>query len=414
MLVAGALATGVASANSDEPAPTLVRRDGTVSAARLLTVDAKWQITLDEAGKPFVLPAGDVVRWGAPREVARGGQVLLAGGSVLAAQALAIEGDSLVVESGLFGRLKLPLDIVRAVLFATPTEAAARDRLLARITAPADGDKTPATDAGDRLLLANGDVLSGTITGLAERQVTVKFVGRTQQATDAAKVDTDGVAAMVFNPELLREPAAEKGLRAIVGVNDGGRLVAASLELDDQHARLRIGRDLVLSAASQCVVSLQPLGDRVTYLSDLRPAAYEFVPYLGGKWPLAGDRSVAGGALRSGGALYVKGLGVHSGARVTYRLERPYASLAADLAIDDHTAGKGSVVVRALVSDAEQADEAKSWRLAYTSPVIRGGQPPVAMSVPLREVKRIRLEIDYADRGDELDRANLLDARLIE
>jgi hypothetical protein len=47
-----------------------------------------------------------------------------------------------------------------------------------------------------------------------------------------------------------------------------------------------------------------------------------------------------------------------------------------------------------------------------TSEVIRGGDAPVPISVPLGDAKGLALVVDYADRGDELDHADWLDARL--
>ena len=90
-------------------------------------------------------------------------------------------------------------------------------------------------------------------------------------------------------------------------------------------------------------------------------------------WPYRPDRSVSGGLLRAGGRVYLKGLGVHSAAQLTYASDKPYWRFQAELAIDDETAGRGSVVFRVAVDD----------QVRYTSPIIRGGQAPTAISVDL-------------------------------
>ena len=56
------------------------------------------------------------------------------------------------------------------------------------------------------------------------------------------------------------------------------------------------------------------------YLSDLKPAEYHQTPYLDLPWPYQTDRNVTGGLLRCGGRLYLKGLGVHSAARLVYKI----------------------------------------------------------------------------------------------
>ena len=181
---------------------------------------------------------------------------------------------------------------------------------------------------------------------------------------------------------------------------------------------------------------------------------------------------MTGGWLRCGGRLYLKGLGVHSRARLVYNLaeakaqgaegagrgaenvgrgawgvgrdgsplppgegqksgsprplgegqgvrgtkptasdQRPVVSgqgvratrFCADLGIDDSTAGQGSVQFHVLVDGQEK----------FTSKTIRGGDAPVPVSIDLTGVKRLELLVDYADRGDVLDHADWLNARLI-
>ena len=153
----------------------------------------------------------------------------------------------------------------------------------------------------------------------------------------------------------------------------------------------------------QDLVCLQFLGGRVSYLSDIRPADYRSIPYLDLKWPYRTDRSVLGARLHGGGCVYWKGLGMHRAARLTYLLKEPYRRFQAELAIDDETGGRGSVGFRVFVDG----------RQVYTSPVVRGGQKPVPISVNLEGAKRFDLIIDFADRGDEFDHADWLDARLI-
>jgi hypothetical protein len=210
---------------------------------------------------------------------------------------------------------------------------------------------------------------------------------------------------------------------------------------------------MTLTAAGQTwkttrerLVFLQPLGGRAVYLSDVKPADYRQTPFLDLPWPLQADRNVTGGMLRSGGRLRLKGLGVHSAARLVYLLDtspprpparegqggrvagsagplagegqaigspRPLAGegqgvrgfqrFEAEIGIDDSTGGRGSVRFRVLVDGQER----------FASRIIRGGDRPTPISVDLRGGKRLELVVDYADRADVLDRADWLDARLI-
>ena len=177
---------------------------------------------------------------------------------------------------------------------------------------------------------------------------------------------------------------------------------------DKSAATLQLPGGLQLKTATDAIVALQPLGGRVEYLSDLKPASYRHIPFLSLSWPYAADRSVLQGQLRASGKLYAKGLGMHSPARITYDLKGSYRRFQAELAIDDEAGQGGSVVFRVFVDDGSGA-----WQERATSETIRGGEPPVPISVDLAGAKRISLLVDYADRGDELDHADWLNARLV-
>jgi len=75
----------------------------------------------------------------------------------------------------------------------------------------------------------------------------------------------------------------------------------------------------------------------------------------------------------------------------------------AEIAIDDVTAGRGSVRFRVFVDGEER----------LTSEPVRGGERPVPIRVDLDGAERLDLIVDYAERAAVLDRADWLDARLI-
>jgi hypothetical protein len=98
---------------------------------------------------------------------------------------------------------------------------------------------------------------------------------------------------------------------------------------------------------------------------------------------------------------------MHSTSRLAYELDREYQTFAAELALDDAAGARGSAICRVFVAGDDGA-----FRSAYESPVLRGGEAPVSVSVDLTEVKRLALIVDFAERGDELDHVNWLNARL--
>jgi hypothetical protein len=272
-------------------------------------------------------------------------------------------------------------------VFDLPAGNQSRDLLLDRVSRAAGG--------ADRLLLHNGDQITGLLNRIEEHTATLKA------EVGPLTIETDRIAALIFNPD-LRHETKHQGLRAWAGFADGTRLIATRLILDGATLQITAAGHM-WKTSSQELVFLQPLGGRVTYLSELRPTDYRHVPFLDLDWPYQADRNVIGGRLRSGGQLYLKGLGMHSAARLTYRISEPYQRLQAELAVDDSVEGAGSVRFRVLVDDRQQ----------YTSQTIRGGMSPTPISVDVSGAKRLDLIVDYADRADVLDHADWLNARLV-
>ena len=370
-----------------EPLPPLVPVAGDATSGRFVEIDAQGRFHFDAAGKPVVLAPTDLVKWGTCVEPARGPLIVLADGGLVTAEILGADKDHLSAESDLWGSLKLPLESLSAVVFRWPASNAQRDRLLQRI-ARAKGES-------DRLWLDNGDEINGLVEGLQNDKVAIKA------DSGPLEIDSRRIVALVFSPALKQKPARQ-GLRCWVGLSDGSRLAATRLTLADSMLELTAAGTTWKAAAKE-LVFLQPVGGRAVYLSDREPAEYKHVPYLDLAWPYAVDRSVGGGLLRCGGHLYLKGLGVHSAARLSYKLDGRAQRFQAELGIDDATAGRGSVQFRVLVDDQQK----------FASGPVRGGERPRSITVDLGGGTRLDLLVDFGERGDQQGHADWLDARLV-
>jgi hypothetical protein len=379
----------VAPSTGETPAARAVPAEGDPFAAALAGVDGNWQITLDVGGKPRTMPAADLAWWGTCNEPAKGPVVVLARGGLLAADVTGADKDQLAAESDLLGTLKLPLDSLAGVVLRLPADRHGRDRLLDRVAS--------AAGESDRLLLDNGDEVTGLIEAIDGGQVKLKA------EVGPLTVEFRRIVAVIFNPALRQKPAGA-GFFAWVGLSDGSRVPAERLVVNAATAELTVIPGQTWTAASKELVLLQPIGGRATYLSDLKPAEYRHLPYLSLAWPYRRDRNVTGGLLRGDGRLYLKGLGVHSAARLTYLLEPGWKRFRAELGIDDSTEGRGSVDFRVFV-DKKQV---------FISEPIRGGGRPVPLSIDLAGAKRLDLVVDYGEQGDVMDHADWLEARLVK
>jgi hypothetical protein len=373
--------------------PLGIAAEGEPFRAALAGAEAAWKLRFEGGGSPREIAAADLALWGSLAEPAAGIQIILAGGGMIVADTVRIENERLRGPSQLFGELDLPLELITGIVLRPPTDRAMLDQWLARVAAP--GGQT------DRVLLDNGDELTGTVAGLHEKGVSLE--------TDAGKIDVeiDKTSAIFFNPTLVHK-SRPTGLRSLIGFRDGSRLTAIELLADKTSARLKLAGGAELTAPTNSIVALQPLGGRITYLSDLKPASYRHVPYLQLSWPFQADRSVLGSQLRTDGKIYAKGLGMHSPARITYDLGQAYRRFEAEVAIDAEAGPRGSVVFRVFTDDGKG-----EWQLRASSEIVRGGQAPVPIAVDLTGARRLSLLVDFADRGDELDHADWLNARLV-
>ncbi len=327
-------------------------------------------------------------------EKSLGPQVLLTDGSLIVGDVREIDREKLLLDSDLLGLATLRLDAVPAVLFHPPSDRHRRDQLVRRLLT-AGGES-------DRVLLDNGDELSGTLAALHDDVATL------ETATGKIEFELGRIAAVIFNPT-LRRPAGSSRLRVLVGLRDGSRLLAASLDTDAAKARLRSPMEPVWRpTAKRSWPCSRSAGKSFIFRTSNRPAI-STSPSCSFPGRTKFDRNVAADLLRAGGKVRLKGLGMHSASRLTYNLDRQYRRLDAELAIDDAAAGYGSVVFRVFVDDGSGR-----WQPKFTSGIVRGGAAPVRMSVDLTGAKRISLLVEFADRGDERDDADWLDARLIK
>lgn len=319
-----------------------------------------------------------------------GSFLVLAGGDRIYGTLTKASEDVASVESPEFGSIEVPLEAVQVAVLLAPDDRAARHGLLERLEAH--------REANDVVLLDNGDTFLGNLLGLDGTKLTLE--------TSSGKVDVarGTVAAIAMNRELAAAPVLD-GLHAVVQLQDGSRVTVRAPRLREGKLEFPTAFGSALAIEPSQLLSLQVLGGRVQYVSDLKPAAYRHTPYVGLGWPWRRDLSVGGQPLLLGGRRHAKGLGVHSRCELTYELEGGFRRFEATVGIDDETAGSGSVVFRVLV-DGEQR---------FASPIVRGGDAPIElMPIDVVDAQQLTLIVEFADHGDVQDHADWADARLVK
>ncbi|NUQ48647.1 MAG: NPCBM/NEW2 domain-containing protein [Phycisphaerae bacterium] len=151
------------------------------------------------------------------------------------------------------------------------------------------------------------------------------------------------------------------------------------------------------------VARIDCAGDRLTFLSDLRPTRYEFTPLFHKRWAFASDRSLLGGPLRLGGRTYSRGVAMRSRAVLTYSVAGEFRQFAAAVGISDEMEQRGRADV-AVIGDGRTLWDARD---------LRGGQPPREVLIDVSGVQELTLVVDYGGDLDLADHVIWALARLI-
>lgn len=382
--------------------------------ARFETLTAENEFVFRSGDTVHTIPYDEFVYWGRYRDDDRGPKILLTDGSLLCNfHLLALNDETIIFDSSLWGEVSLPLAKVRGILFSPPTDPLNRDLLIDRME--------QAAGRSDRVLLVNGDEVEGTLlqseAGEADAgRVPAAFALRPAGSREIVKLPSERIQAIILNPALLdpfnKNDLAENVSQLTLGLNDGSLFHLANATLADETSELPLLAGFRFKAATsklkQRIVYLQAYGKNITPLSELPAAKYVHTPFLSQSWPFEINRNVLGGKLRSAnGEIAISGIGMHSRAGLAYALGRNASRFQAELAIDQKAKQQGSCVFRVYLK--------REGKLApaFNSDVIRGGQTPTPLDIDVSGASAMLLIVDYADRADVLDYANWLNARIV-
>jgi len=392
-------------------------------AAELAGIDREWNLSFKVAGKVRVVAAADLAYWGRCREVESGPQILLSDGAQIRADTLLLDDKQLVIGDatglgrGQWNESRLPKSAVRAIVWQPPAASAERDRLFK--------DLLHYQRAEDRVLLLGGEEFHGRLLSLPaggrfappeappgdDVVLAPRSRGGEPLAIPVAKIVASNFGAV--DRAETRQPSRS----AWIGFADGSLVHAKSLSIkgDVVTVGLAAGGELRTTLSGRAdarqrfwntVTYVEPISPRVKWLADLPPLGFKHIPFLSVNRPLGIDESVLSTRLRVGDMVFPRGIGMPSASRAEFEIAG-FRKFEAEIAVDAAAGPVGSVIFRVLL---EQTPN--QWTTGYTSPIVRGGDAPLAISIDLQSAARMALLIDFADHGDACDYADWLHARL--
>jgi hypothetical protein len=395
------------SLGADESAPTfdLHTADCVTTSGSLRELGADWAMRL-QGGQARRVNGAAIVslrRRGVPLPARPGPgtrQLLLANGSRIPGTVLKIANDRLLfrplppVRPENDGEWELPLSMVSAVWQGSPSGTADPRAVLRRLAGEAR--------TRDVLLLRDGDRIEGTFKGLVRGAFRIEPEGK-----QAVEVRQELVAALAFNSELVSR-ARPRGISGHLILTGGGRLVLVSARLgaNGETLRGRLPGGVSFTVPLADVAALDLRQGCAVYLSDLKPLAYQHTPFFGVRWPYVLDANVANRALRLGGSVYDKGVGMHSRSRLTYDLRAGFRRFEALVGLDERTGRGGLARIQVLV-DGKPVPLGRDGELS-------GRDKPKSLRVDVSKGRELTLVVDFGRFGDVQGHVNWADARLIK
>ena len=290
-----------------------------------------------------------------------------------------------------FGLVNIKLSWVRSVRFLEDGAYVALHEKFKTV----QGKSNEKNDV-DCLVLRNGEVLYGIIEALGPEKVHI--------GSDLGKIDID--RKQIYGVILTRN---------VVGVLNDDKEVKGILEtISDEVVKVTFGgieNDILVGLTQYGKVQVKIdevrrirfINGAMIYLSDIKPEGIEQTPFFEVVYPCKFDKSQGGNPMMMNGEIYRKGVGVHSGSKITYYLGQKYQKFYCDIGIDDEVGDRGNVAFVVLGDGKE----------LYRSKNVTGFDQIIRLVINIMAVRRLVLLVEFGDEFHIGDHANWGGARVV-
>lgn len=324
--------------------------------------------------------------------------LVLANGDRIVGKPIGIDGSFLLFRAegnrAEGERLRFPLTS-SSILWLRSPDTVDRERIYSLL----EGER-----ADDHVILRNGDVLAGVVTGLdsTKSELTLEVNGAKRNSA------LDKVAAIAFSTRLarVRRPAGAYW-RLVLANGTRLTLIAAMIEKGELRGQTMY-KDLIQIPLAD-LSALDVYQGKAVYLSDLKPTNYDYRAYQGEMHPWAADRSLSGAELQlqsaAGITTFDKGIATHGECSLTWPLDGKYRLFECQVGLDPRTGKRGSAIVRVQV-DGRDIPVNGGKALTLTNGII-------SLRAEVSKGKELKLIVEWGEGGNVGDCVNWGDARLI-
>jgi hypothetical protein len=320
-------------------------------------------------------------------------EVRLTDGSRFAATSCRLTGQQISFNGPTVGETALPRSDVSSVRLA------AADRALADTWAELQSRGS----AQDRVVVRKGDALDHVegVVGKIDYQVVELLLEGSPIPIPAARV-----FGVIFAPTVEAPPASAPLAR--VELANGDLLVSRSVELRNDEFLVESVTGLSLAVAVSATSRLDFSLGKIQYLSDMEPSSVVYPTthplYLAEVWNYGRGQSPRGGQLRLGGRAYERGLWIHSGTTLRYRLGREYRRFRGMMGIDEEIGDCDPQLDVVFRGDGRE--------LLKTT--VRRGDAPHELDLDVQGVRELEIEVRLNDPNGICEHLDIVEARIIK
>jgi hypothetical protein len=234
----------------------------------------------------------------------------------------------------------------------------------------------------------------GVAAGIDGDSLSFRFGGQDR------KIALNRLVGVIFaRQDLLTESALEQ----IIALPADQTISGAIVSMDASNVTLRSRWGDTIPLPLDLVSKITCRNGRVVYLSDLKPASVEQVPYFDRMLTYRADQSLDGKSLVLSDGTYRHGIAVHSRCVLGYDLGGKYDEFRCKVGFQQPEGKLGEAVVRVL----------GDGKMLFEKSDARGDHPPFEISAKLVGVQRLTLEVDFGKGQDVGDRVIWANARVL-
>lgn len=322
--------------------------------------------------------------------------VRLTDGSTLRCRQVLIEEKEAVLEHPQLGTFRVPRSVLAVVRLAAPEAKvdAAWDELLGR------------EFRQDVLIVRKENVLDhlGGVAGTMDEQ-TVRFLLDGEEVP----VKREKLFGIIFYHR--QKPSLARTGRMELAGSDALELKQVGFDGAEFKVSLAAGGEVAVPAAAVRALDLSQ--GKVRYLSQMEPRDVKYVTFFENDivWEYARDKNLDGEPISLHGQVFPRGLCIHSGTTLRYRLGGEYRRFQAVMGIDDAVRERGGNVHVVISGDGKTLFEGDVVGVKKEGDPTGAGEP-IPLDLDVSGVRELLIDVGFGRDLDVCDHLDLAGAKV--